>query len=104
MHRAQILLDPQQHKALREIAERQGRSVSSLVRDMINEQLDRMKQEQDSRMRRHMAVLDSVRDHRNALLEKRNGRALAIDIAKLIEENRSERNGKIVETGRPSGD
>lgn len=104
MHRAQILLDPQQHRALREIAKRQGRSISSLVRDMINEQLIRLKEEQDSRIRHYMAVIDTVRDHRQAVLDKRGSRALAVDIANIIQENRTEQNGRIVEAVRPSGD
>jgi hypothetical protein len=104
MHRAQILLDPLQHKALREIAEREGRSISSIVRDMIQEQLLRLKKEQESQIRHYMAVIDSIRSHKTAMLERRNSRAIAVDIAKLIEENRTERNGSIVEAGRPSGD
>lgn len=104
MHRAQILLDPQQHRALREIARRQGRSISSLVRDMINEQLIRLKKEEESQMRHHLAVLDTIRDHRKAVLDKRGSRALAVDIRKIIQENRNERNGRIVEAGRPTGD
>jgi len=104
MHRAQILLDPQQHRALREIAKRQGRSISSLVRDMINEQLIRLKKEQESQIRHYMAVIDTTRDHRKAVLDKRGSRAFAVDIGKIIQENRTERNGRIVEAGRPTGD
>jgi len=104
MHRAQILLDPQQHRALREIAKHQGCSISSLVRDMISEQLIRLKKEQDSQIRHYLAVIDTIRDHRQAVLDKRGSPALAVDIAKIIQENRTEQNGRIVEAGRPLGD
>jgi hypothetical protein len=40
MYRAQILLDPEQHNALAEIARREKRSLSDLVREMLQEQLE----------------------------------------------------------------
>jgi predicted DNA-binding ribbon-helix-helix protein len=39
MHRTQILLEPDQHKALEEIARREKRSLSSLIREMLQTQL-----------------------------------------------------------------
>ena len=71
---------------------------------MINNQLVRLKEEQDRLVRQHMAVIDRIRDHKKALLDKRKGRPVAVDIVKIIEENRDERNGIIVESGRQSGD
>lgn len=35
-----ILLEPEQHRALSEIARRQGRSISGLVREIVQEYLD----------------------------------------------------------------
>jgi hypothetical protein len=35
MHRTQILLDPWQYEQLKAAAEREGRSISSLVRDAV---------------------------------------------------------------------
>jgi predicted DNA-binding ribbon-helix-helix protein len=40
MYRTQILLDPEQHKALVEIARRERRSLSDLVREMLDKQLE----------------------------------------------------------------
>jgi hypothetical protein len=39
MRRTQILLDPEQHDALVEIANKEGRSLSDLIRKMLDEQL-----------------------------------------------------------------
>jgi predicted DNA-binding ribbon-helix-helix protein len=39
MHRTQILLEPDQHKALEEIARSENRSLSSLIREMLQTQL-----------------------------------------------------------------
>jgi len=38
-YRAQILLEPEQHQALAEIALRQNRSLSDLVREMLDREL-----------------------------------------------------------------
>ncbi len=38
-HRTQLLLDPEQHQDLEEIARREHRSVSDVVREMIDAQL-----------------------------------------------------------------
>jgi predicted CopG family antitoxin len=45
MQRTQILLDPEQHKALAEIARREKRSLSDLVRTMLQQQLEERKKQ-----------------------------------------------------------
>ena len=44
MYRTQILLDPEQHQALAEIARREKRSVSDVVREMLRKQIEEQKQ------------------------------------------------------------
>ncbi len=39
MHRTQILLEPEQHQTLTEIARRENRSLSDVVREMVRQQL-----------------------------------------------------------------
>lgn len=43
MHRTQILLEPEQYKALTEIAHREKRSLSDVVREMLGKQLEELK-------------------------------------------------------------
>ena len=45
MQRTQILLEPEQHKALAEIARREKRSLSDLVREMLEKQLEERKKQ-----------------------------------------------------------
>jgi predicted DNA-binding protein len=40
MYRTQILLEPEQHKTLAEIARREKRSLSDVVREMLQKQLE----------------------------------------------------------------
>jgi predicted DNA-binding protein len=44
MLRTQILLEPEQHKILTEIAQREKRSLSDLLREMIDKQIEERKQ------------------------------------------------------------
>lgn len=44
MYRTQILLEQEQHKALAEIAQREKRSLSDIVREMLQKQLEERKQ------------------------------------------------------------
>lgn len=43
MYRTQILIEPEQHKALVEIAHREKRSLSEVVRGMLQKQLEERK-------------------------------------------------------------
>lgn len=40
MQRTQVLLEPEQHQALTEIARRENRSLSDVVREMVKNQLE----------------------------------------------------------------
>lgn len=40
LHRAQLLLESEQHEALAKIAEQEGRSISDLVREIVRRHLD----------------------------------------------------------------
>ena len=40
MHRTQIMLEQEQHKVLTEMAQSQNRSLSDLIREMLDDQLE----------------------------------------------------------------
>jgi predicted CopG family antitoxin len=46
VYRAQILLEPEQHKALVRIARQEKRSLSDVVREMLDQQLVERKKEE----------------------------------------------------------
>ncbi len=87
-YRAQILLEPEQHKALVEIASREGRSISDVVREMITLQLEQREQQVRSKRRE---VLERIRQHRAQILEQRGGQPLDVDVVALINKMREER-------------
>lgn len=100
MHRAQILLEPGQHRELQNLANSQGRSISSVVREMITKQLQMYHEEQDNLVSRQMAVIDRIRRHKADLVNRRHGKAFKIDVVRMINENRDERDAAIFECGQ----
>lgn len=60
MHRTQILLEQDQHKALTAIAQRENRSLSDVVREMLQKQLEARK-----KMELAMAAKALLADYQN---------------------------------------
>ncbi len=84
MHRTQILPEPEQNRALVKLARREGRSLSELLRELVREHLAQRHQAADVIRARHMAALERIRWHRQALLERRCGVPPASDVAALL--------------------
>ncbi len=87
MHRAQILLEPEQHHSLSEIARRQSRSISEVVREIIRDYLT----EKNEAMQKQMDAFEQIKQHRAAILARNGGKPLDVDVTALIEEMRQER-------------
>ncbi|HOG46071.1 MAG TPA: CopG family transcriptional regulator [Anaerolineae bacterium] len=91
LYRAQVLLEPEQHKALAALAERRGMSISRLVREIVEQYLV----EQDVELEQHLAALERIRRLREEILARRGGQPLDIDVPALIEEIRDERDREL---------
>ncbi len=68
MYRAQILLEPEQHQALTEIAEREGRSLSDLVREIVRQHL--AEQDQEARLLREIQAIEELTQIRKQVQEQ----------------------------------
>jgi len=84
LERVQILLDPEQRKILRQIARRQGKSVSEITRQAISLGLTAVQRE-DMYTRRTIA-LEKAKKLRDSMP------LLDIDVIKDVKEMREERN------------
>jgi len=63
LYRAQLLLETEQHEALARIAEEEGRSVSDLVREIVQRHLDeRAREAQSAAALRALGRLTHVRE------------------------------------------
>lgn len=98
MHRAQILLEPDQHKKLAEIARREGASISEIVRTAVKQWL--AERSEDEVLRRRLEELGLVEQHRQAILARRNGKPLEIDLTAAIEQMREERDDELLASHR----
>jgi predicted CopG family antitoxin len=94
VYRTQILLEPEQHQALTEMASREGRSVSDVVREIIRQRLEQRKQESDAAVQRRLEALERIRAHREAILARRGGKPIEIDVVEMINQMREERDAE----------
>jgi hypothetical protein len=84
MHRSQILLEPEQHAALAEIANEENRSISDIVREIVRDWL--RNQEGDALQQQRRQALEGLARLRLEIQEERG-----IYQGDLIEEMRRER-------------
>jgi hypothetical protein len=84
LYRAQILLEPEQHRALADIARRESRSLSDLVREILAEHLSQ--RDKEARMHQELEAIHALAQLR-AKLQAKHG-TVPVD---LLAEVRSER-------------
>jgi Arc/MetJ-type ribon-helix-helix transcriptional regulator len=94
MHRAQILIDPEQHETLAEIARQEGASISEIVRQAVDSWL--AERRADERLRRELAALAEIELRRADILARRGGQPLALDVAEMLEQSREERDRELL--------
>ena len=65
LYRARILLEAEQHRALTEIAQREGRSLSDLVREIVGQHL--AGRDRQVRLQREMQAIEALAQIRRQL-------------------------------------
>jgi metal-responsive CopG/Arc/MetJ family transcriptional regulator len=68
LYRAQILLEPEQHRTLAQIAEKEGRSISEVVREIVGQYL--VEREQETQLQREMQAIDTLTQIRRQIEQK----------------------------------
>lgn len=96
LHRTQILLREDQHRALARRAERENISMSELIRSLIDDELRRRASARSERIRRRKAALAGIRKHHDEILASREGRPIEIDPAEWLREIREERDDELL--------
>jgi HPt (histidine-containing phosphotransfer) domain-containing protein len=92
LYRAQILLDESHHAGLERLARESGRSMSELVRDMLDDYLARASEEEATC--RALAAIDELGGLRQSV-ERQHG-TLAVS---LLDELREERDAEVNSVG-----
>jgi hypothetical protein len=84
LYRAQILLEPEQHRALTQIAQREGRSVSDVVREILRQHL--AERDREAQLQRELRAIEELTRIRRQLQEQHG--VYQVD---LLDEVRAER-------------
>jgi hypothetical protein len=86
LYRAQILLEPEQHQVLADIARKEGRSLSDLVREILAEHLSQ--RDQEARMQRELEAIQALAGLR-AQLHTKHG-TVSVDLLAEVRHEREE--------------
>ena len=95
LHRTHILLDPEQHTALTQIARKEGRSISDITREIIQLGIEQRQKMEITEQKRRLEALENTRIIRKAILDDRGGKSFQVDIAAILNELREERDANI---------
>ena len=93
-HRTQILLDQEQHRTLTDLAHREGRSLSDIIREFVQVQLEQREQDHVLGRERQLAALDRIRAHRQAVAARLGAEGLP-DPAEILDQLREERDAEL---------
>ncbi|GAB4568786.1 MAG: hypothetical protein Kow0047_21820 [Anaerolineae bacterium] len=83
-YRVQILLKPDLHRRLRQIAEREKRSISEVSRDLLEYALQQRERAVSARLERVRAAHEVAQK----ILQERDGRPIEVDVADLLRQER----------------
>lgn len=92
MNSLQIRLNPQQSQILMQIAEEEGQAILKLVEQIIQEAIERR---QKQTLAEKIAGFERIKQHRDAILARRQGKTLQIDVTQLLDEIREERDEQL---------
>ena len=94
MHRTQILIEPEQHAKLTNLAKEQERSISDIVREIVGQYLaDRT---EDVRWQGRSTELKRARELRKAIREERGGKPIDLNLVNVLYETRLQRDKDIL--------
>jgi len=96
LHRTHVLLEPEQHQALVEIARREGRSVSDVTRELVQHGIVQRQDHYNTKRKRRLQALENARRIRKAILEERGGKPVDVDFVALLHEMREERDASLL--------
>ncbi len=93
LHRAQILLDEEQHRALATQAKLEGRSISDLTREIVARYLA---EREETRRQSQLEALERARELREKMRARRGRPLTEADIDNLIHGMREARDEQIL--------
>jgi len=101
LYRAQILLEPEQHQKLVRIAGQQHRSLSDIIREIVQTELDRREKDETERRHQLLEGIERVRLTREEILARRGGEPLGLNVADMVRQMREERDEEVFAAAFP---
>lgn len=96
LYRTEILLEPAQHQALAEMAQREGRTISDIAAEMIGEKLAERQPVQPPKKDEYLARLDRLSREWQRAYAERGGREPEFDVVEEINRMREERDAELL--------
>lgn len=97
LHRTQVLLEPEQHQELTRLAAEQHRSLSDLLREIVDRELERRKCDEERLQQERLAAIARIRERRREMFAMMSPDAPPLDVTEIIRKNREERDDEIWE-------
>ncbi len=95
-HRAQVLLEPEQHHELTEMARRQKLSVSEVIRRLVDEAIARQRADAENKYRQWLDLRARIDELNEQIARDHSGRPPKVDWTEVIDQNRAERDKQIL--------
>ncbi len=99
LQRTHILLELDQQRRLAEIARLEGRSVSDLARELIQQGLEQRQAEYTQEQQRRLAAVENARQVRRAIRDAGSEAIYQADLVELIHKMREERDNELIQRG-----
>ncbi len=98
MHRTQVLLEPAQHEWLVGLARTEERSVSDLIREMVDHQIQERELEAEATKQRQLIALARIAQRCEEMVEEMGGQPIIVKGTDVIDLIREERSAETFET------
>lgn len=97
--KTEVFLAEEEYDALVKIAEREGQSVPDLIGEIVREEIPKRSLGMGltgEEISERLAVLERIKEHREAILARRGGKPIEFDVVEEINKMREERDQDIL--------
>jgi hypothetical protein len=95
LHRTQVLLEPEQHRELTRIARQERKSLSEVIRGVVQQELDRRQGDEQATWERRMRLIREARE-RNEEYVAEHGARQDFDLVAELNRMRDEQDDRVL--------
>lgn len=90
LHRTQVLLEPEQHEALADLARQEGTSIAAALRKILRGYFGPLRPMTDEEVKQGLEAIESLRKFHEEILAERGGKPIDLDVNAILDEMRQE--------------